>query len=181
MDKQIRRAAIKFYKSLDRKLTSQAVVSVLNKDGYDVIFFNTPEGDTALKAYGLFEYSKTTDAFTFCNKTKIVFVNEKLTEPDRLRVLLHEAGHIKLGHIDTDDVHQSDNPIMEAEANAFMLEVMSPTSFIPRPAVVVSALLVVLSFVCGYNLHEPKTEPAAPAAVQVQQTAQPYQITNPVI
>lgn len=182
MDKKIKRTAMRFYKSLKGKLTSQAVITALNTKGFDVIFYNTPEGDKALKAYGLYEYSQTVDAFTYCNKTKIVFIKENLSESDRLRTLLHEVGHIELGHLNIEYANQSDNRILEAESDAFMLEVMSPTRSATRTVIAISVLIIFLSFICGYNLHTPKLEITPAVNAEVQQASKPtvQQVIDPV-
>lgn len=185
MTKQIRQAAIKFYRSLNGKLTSQAVISSLKKEVCDVIFYNTPEGDTALQAYGLLEYSRTVKAFTFCNTVQMIFIDDNLQETDRLRALLHEVGHIKLGHIYIENAHQSDKATFETEANAFMYEVMSPTPIVSCSVAVISTILIIVSFVCGYNFNGiENTSDIFPANSQIQQLAEPtsqtYQVANPV-
>ena len=189
MENRIRRAAIKFYRSLNGNLTNLAVISTLKKDGYEVIFYNTPEGDAALEIYGLYDYSRTVRAFTLRNEMKIVFVDDALSATDKLKALLHEAGHIRLGHIGTGNMHLCDSADMEGEATAFVYEVMSPTLFVPRSLVAVSLLLIVLSFICGYNFTNENNEvPIAPALSQIQQAVQPtsesapkpYQVTTPV-
>lgn len=45
MDKNIKRSAIKFYKMIDKQPNVRNVVSGLEQLGYDVILFNTPQGD----------------------------------------------------------------------------------------------------------------------------------------
>lgn len=154
MEKRIRRAAIKFYRSLNGKVANQTVITALGKEGYDVVFYNTPEGDDMLARYGLLKYAQTVKAFTYCSSVKIVFVDESVSANEKLMALLHEVGHIKLGHVGTGSMHLFDNVVLDAEADAFALEVMNPTPPASSLVVALSVFSILVSFGVGCHLQQ---------------------------
>ena len=69
----------------------------LERNGWNVVLFNTPNGNTLIDKLGLQEYAKRTDGFVYdVNYLKYVFINAQMSERDKLITLLHETGHIEL-------------------------------------------------------------------------------------
>lgn len=156
MDNRIRKAAIKFNKSLRGKIESKKIIAALKKNGYEVIFYNTDEGDTAVQSYGLQSLAKSKPAFTYSANTKIVFIDNELSATDKRNALLHEAGHIMLGHVGNGTTHLLDSRMSEAEADAFMLEVLHPTRTYYLPLLAVVIVLACFTF----NSHTVSDEQA---------------------
>lgn len=79
-------------------ISEKAIYNALSKQGCTVIYFNAIFNDdyvsqiiTNLK---LDEYIRSNKGFTYANdKYRLVFVNEDLSEEERIVVLAHEAGH----------------------------------------------------------------------------------------
>lgn len=158
MDKKIKRAAIKFYKLAGKKPTVKNVVSALQKLGYDVILFNTPQGDKLLISLGLSKDNITANAFTTGGSARFVFLNNNISNSDKLYALLHEAGHIMLGHVGTDAIKWMDNCEMESNANAFAAEVISSVSSTSIYNTIIAAIIIIAtSLGLGYCLHRPET------------------------
>jgi hypothetical protein len=159
MEKRIRRAAIKFYKSLHGKIESTNIIDLLKKKGYDVVFFNTVDGDAVIRSYGFQDLADTKDAFCCVGKThRFVFVNNSLSALEKRNALLHEAGHLELGHVGNGVSHLLDNRTNEAEADAFMLEVLHPTHTYLLPLLLAVCIITALAF----NLFcKPELLPAA--------------------
>ena len=69
----------------------------LERNGWSVVLFNTPNGNTLIGKLGLREYAKRMDGFVYeMNCLKYVFINGQMSESDKLVTLLHETGHIEL-------------------------------------------------------------------------------------
>lgn len=130
------------YKGTKGNITIPGVIKFLESVGYSVVFFNTEEGDYLLQSYEL--YPCTANALTYCGNTKVVFVDNLLHPSDKLFALLHECGHILMGHLDD----MIDQHVYENEAEAFAYKVMhyaSPKTF---QKVVFSIIVAVLIVVC---------------------------------
>lgn len=172
MDKTAKRSAMKFYKMTGKKPTVQNVVSGLEQLGYGVILFNTPQGDELIESLGLDKDKNTTNAFTTGGAARFVFLNNNISSSDKLYALLHEAGHIMLGHVGTGAMKWLDSSTMESEANAFAAEVISPSSSITVASVIVTVTAVITSLCIGYGIHAPETVTVFTEQSTVRDTAQ---------
>lgn len=112
----------KFVRCLKGKVDALSIATYLRQIGYSVILFHTPEGDEYLKRYHLIVNEQT--AFTFCGSTKIVFIDNNLSNSEKIYSLLHESGHILLGHIGNNTMDLRDKRTMENEAEAFAYAVL---------------------------------------------------------
>lgn len=128
MDKKIVQAANNFRKQLHNKIELKNVISLIEKKGYRIVFFNTTKGNLTVKAYNLEEQTKSSRAFTYVSgNDRIVFLDNNAGAYEKLCATLHEAGHIELGHFLYKDT--LDRQLMEAEAYSFMLEVLNPQRY----------------------------------------------------
>lgn len=128
------------YKKTRGKITILNVIEFLKTCGYDVVFFNTPEGDELLARYGI--ELNGARSITYCGVTKVVFTDDTLHINDKLYALLHECGHIMLGHLEENQIHSIGKRITENEAEAFVYEVMH---FHRRPKYIPALFAIVLS------------------------------------
>ena len=122
----IKRKARRFLRKIGGKAEFEAVSEYLQKIGYEVYFIGTSRADTILATLGIGgDAIATKKAFTVCVGAKIIFIDKSLSENDKLLALLHEAGHIVLGHLDpTRQVIRNEGDI-EAEAQTFANLVVS--------------------------------------------------------
>lgn len=107
------------------------ICEILDKQGYTVVYFNSlynePNVANLIRELNLAELIKDRRGFTYADiNTRIVFVNEDLSEQEKLLVLLHEEGHIYCGHLKEQSVIGRD-VIQEYEANEFVHYMLNAT------------------------------------------------------
>ena len=141
----IKKSARFLYRSIKGNLSVPAIIEFLQTRGYDVVFFNTPEGDDLLRRYGI--KLNGAGSVTYCGVTKVVFADDTLHISDKLYALLHECGHIMLGHLVENQIHSISKRITENEAEAFVYEVLHLHRRPKRiPALVAIVFLLVFLF-----------------------------------
>ena len=114
-------------KKFVRKLKSDVSYVNLEKyigDWYNIVFFNTSLGDIEIERYNL-QHKMNLKAFTYSKTAKIIFIDGTLHSDDRLYLLLHEIGHIALGHIGDGRLMTRNQILIEFEADAFAYEVLT--------------------------------------------------------
>lgn len=116
------------YKLTD--ITEKSVCDALQKQGYTVIYFNTIFNDEnitqIIENLKLEETITSHKGFTYSNsKYRLVFVNEDLTEEERLMVLAHEEGHIFCEHTTCQPIIGQDVK-QEHEASEFAHYLLHP-------------------------------------------------------
>ena len=148
-DNNINKLAKSVRRNLNGEINVSNIISYLYKIGYTVIFFNTPHGDELVKTYRLEKDAQQLKAFTYVNKVHFVFINNDLHNRDKLYSLLHELGHIVLGHLNGDNIFYSDKRLIDAEAETFVYEVMKPHKNKTALIIIIICLSAVLSFMGG--------------------------------
>ncbi len=94
----IEKTAQRLRKEIKNQMSLEDIIRYLKSLGYSVVFYG--EHHELLTQYDLTEYSKTVNAFTFCDDDlDIVFINESVSEDDKIYSVLHELSHIELGHV----------------------------------------------------------------------------------
>lgn len=139
-----------FLKELKGKVDFCSVRNYLSGKGFSVAFYNPEKDNDLLIKYNVLQFSKTVKGFTIFRKDFMaVFIDESISCEEKLYVLLHETGHIILGHIEKKNIQ--DERFMEMEADAFAykaLEVAQAHKVI-KTAVQISAPLVVTALGCA--------------------------------
>lgn len=131
---KVRRAAKKLRKDLRGNISLISLMEYAQKIGYRVVFYNTVEGDKVLDLYDLKSAAESTTAFTVSDTyNKLIFVDDTAHIQDKLYVLLHELGHIVLSHIGTGKISIMDKKLLEAEAEAFLYEVITHNNILCIP------------------------------------------------
>lgn len=110
-----KKAAKLIIKHTKGRINFNSVESWLLSIGYKIIFFNTIAGDVEISRYGLTEKAKIKKAFTYCGNAKIVFIDGTLPSEDKLYLLLHESGHIALGHLNLKRLSTENDTFLEFE------------------------------------------------------------------
>ncbi len=110
----------------ENKLTFVNVEKILNKLGYSVVFFNTPDGDKEIERYELAEEAEKLKSFTYAKTARIVFINDDLHSDDKLYLSLHELGHIILGHVGDGKLTTRNSILVDIEADNFAYSIMYP-------------------------------------------------------
>ncbi len=142
---------IKKYKLHD--ITVDDLKRVLCDQGYTVVEFNgmynTKDVTNLIEALELMEYVRNANGFTYHDdKYRLVFVNEALSDDEKLIVLAHEEGHIWHGHM-TKAGRVGENVIEEYEANEFAHYLLNQRKLgrrrIARSVAILSAVFVVVA------------------------------------
>ncbi|MDE6150276.1 MAG: ImmA/IrrE family metallo-endopeptidase [Ruminococcus sp.] len=122
----IKKAAKQFVKECNYKdLSFKSLKTALQKLGFGLVRFNQFDTDKIAELSHLMkipvsQFEKM--AFTYdLNNVKTIYVREFISEKDFATLVLHEIGHILLGHTkDQHNIYTSDVQ-QESEANAFAL------------------------------------------------------------
>lgn len=149
--KDIKRQARRFVRKLKGDVSFKAVKKYIEGKGYTVQFIGTTQGDEFLRRFGISEeFSCGKTAFTVSSAAKIIFIDKEKSKSEKLLALLHEVGHIVLGHMDSDTNLSGDTIHLESEAQMFADEVLDSKYGVRRFKVVIallSAVLVIVSSV----------------------------------
>ena len=127
-------------------ITLDSLRSIIEKQGYTVIEYNSAYNsehvDTLIKTLNLENRIIQSRGFSYAdNNCRLVFVDESLTDEEKLIVLAHEEGHIYCKHLCKSSVIGED-VLDECEANEFSHYILEPTA---------ARLLV------GYTFYHKKT------------------------
>lgn len=153
MTGRIDRLAEKYYlKSIKCDVSSDSIVSALEKQGYTIVYFNSVSNTDDVRELGRLlgvdEYIRCSKGFTYADaNNRIVFVNEDLTEEEKVYVFLHEQGHILCRHFTEGSVMGTD-VVQEHEANEFVHYVIHPTASAKfyrsrKPIIITLSVLIV--------------------------------------
>lgn len=123
MDK-VKRIARKVKRELKGKLDVVGIVEYLEAYGYSVVMFNTPYGDKEIERYNLTHKKNTLKAFTYSAAARIVFIDGNQHVQDKIYLLLHELGHIFLGHVGDGKLKWRNQILTEIQADAFAYELI---------------------------------------------------------
>ena len=105
MTVNIKKEANRFLKKYCiEKLSFEALKNVLVQQGYLVVEYNCIYNDEAvsslLQSLNLQDCASQSRGFSYSdNNHRIVFINEDLSDEEKLMVLAHEEGHIYLNHM----------------------------------------------------------------------------------
>lgn len=104
---------------------------ITTKKNWKVILYHTKPGDDLLKRLStncdLFQYSRDNTGFAYRTQNiNYIFIDGNLDELERLRVLVHEIGHIMLGHLETCQINAGNRTQNEIDANTFVKYVLNP-------------------------------------------------------
>lgn len=114
--------AKKLYRSLKGNINIPNLIKYIESQGYSVVFIESEEGQAILKALNLDPGTKT--AFSVSYDThKYVFIYRERDTSSKIISLLHECGHIVLGHVEEIDL--LDGRTIETEAETFVYTVLN--------------------------------------------------------
>lgn len=119
------------------------------------MFIGSKSADEFIAKYHLEEHLQKR-AFTYVKDIKLIFLQQTLSDYERIRCLLHEIGHIKLGHIEKNG-YELDNMTSETEAEIFAHEVLFHRfDYTPASFFIIGALLLLLALVTVYYRAYPE-------------------------
>jgi len=122
----IQRLAKKTSRDLKHIISFEALEKYINDAGYCVIFYNTDVGDAEIKRYKLEAKAEKTKGFVYNSATtKIVFIDNDITAEDKRYILLHELGHILLGHLELSRISAENNILLDIAADAYAYEMIT--------------------------------------------------------
>lgn len=190
MNKEIK-AAKRFVKTfLKGNVNFEAVSNYINKEGYIINFYNPDESNSLIEKYKLSDFSKTVHAFTIKAKdVKTVFIDISLSAENKFRALLHETGHIVLGHMDISSTF-ADKRLHDMQAETFAYSVLNyKRNYKPLYFAICLVLTSIISVTTEYNLcsnARPHANPSQeqyniPVASGITQQLEPAETQTPVI
>lgn len=153
----IQKEAKKLYRHLKGTVNIPNIISFIESKGYNVVFFNTEDGDDLIKRYGIDR--KNVPSFIYTGTTRVVFVDDLIHPKDKLYCLLHEYGHLILNHIKESEIHTVSRWSTECEADAFAYFVMNYSPMKTLRSVVFALLSAVLIVICTRAYVAPTHEP----------------------
>lgn len=108
------------------KLTRDEIEKIIECMGYKIILFHPKQKNTAIAKLidriGVGDDIKIRQSFAYhSGSTKCIFIDESIGEPDSIQLLLHEIGHIYMGHINGRQDDAAITAKNENEANQFAL------------------------------------------------------------
>ncbi len=161
-----------------KRLTYANVERILKELGYSVIFFNTYIGDMEIDRYNLEHQKSTLKAFTYSQTAHIVFINGNLHSNDKLYLLLHELGHICLGHLGDNKLGTRNQILIDIEADNFAYSIIygNKNNYL---YVLISAIILSASIFISSTLNtKTKTAPVYTYTESVKGTEPPEQPTE---
>ena len=123
------------------QLTRDALGKIIQRMGYKIVAYNPAQEETAvaklIDSIGIRDSIKNQQSFA-CNSgsVKFVFIDSTISEPDSIQLLLHEIGHIYMGHINGRQDDAAITAKNENEANQFALLVKQQVKRKDRKSVV---------------------------------------------
>ena len=149
--------ALRFLKLMKYDISIEGLLRFLSVEKWDVIFYNTVEGDCVVRELGLKAKADTEQAFLHYKKgLRLVFIDDSVTYDGKQALLLHEIGHIIYGH--TKGYNDPDSTQCQMEANNFVgavLQLHKNRRLYMRCVICAAITLVVLtvtiSSVAAYN------------------------------
>ena len=118
-ERQLKKIARQYAARLPDGLSYHAVKYDFEHHGWRFVLFNTENGDRLIAELSadLLEYAKEQGGFVYAGTTaRYVGVAANLTGEDRVNAMVHEAGHIELGH----KLDLEYDPVAEAESRRFV-------------------------------------------------------------
>lgn len=111
------------------KLTRDEIEKIIECMGYKIILFHPKQKNTAIAKLidriGVGDDIKIRQSFAYhSGSTKCVFIDESIGEPDSIQLLLHEIGHIYMGHTSSRQDDAATIAKNENDANRFALLVI---------------------------------------------------------
>ena len=153
------------------KLTFTNVERVINKLGYSVVFFKTHNGDYEIQRYNLAKQADALKSFTYAKTAHIVFINNELPADDKLYLLLHELGHIILGHVGDGKLNTRNSILIDIEADNFAYSIIYPQK---RTALynIIASFILSASIIFGAYYVGNQSKPETVPVVSIQDYAQ---------
>lgn len=151
MKSKIKEAANNLKKAIQGEITLVNVVEYAENIGYDVIFFSSVDDDY-IKQYNLTYIAQNTSAFTYNDLAHVIFINNNLSYFEKLHRLLHEIGHIMLGHIGNGTLYLQNKDEADSEAEAFVYFLLYDKQKYNTKLIIVVLLMVgvLAGFFTGY-------------------------------
>ncbi len=162
--KHIIKQAKKFIRKTGTEPTFEKSKKFIEKKGYCVILFD--KNCDEIKAYALQDIASRKEAFTYYDNVRIVFIKKSLDEHTKLTHLLHEIGHILLGHLEN-EVLQPETKELEAEAFSYYAFHGFSKTLLPTKVIltVLSLLLcssVALNLIMTFRMQHAEPVPQEP-------------------
>ena len=152
---------------------------VIRSHGFEIHEFDPFETDTSfLRLCGCAEFAKTHPCFIFIKENiKDIFIQESLSDDDRIEYLFHEEAHIWYNHTNITGFTENTNAQQEKVANHFLFKLR-----ILKTITVLLTIAVLTAGVLFFTLRpaESVVQPAQTVDTTVQNVEPPAQSVDTV-
>ena len=145
---KIEKTAKQLKKETKGNIDLLSFVKYAERIGYRVVFFNTPDGDDTVSFYDLADEISQVPSFTIAEPERMIFIDGLENINNQMLLILHELGHILLGHIGDGDIDLKDKDFLEVEADTFAYAVISEKKM-PYKKIAVAIISALLIFSAG--------------------------------
>lgn len=158
--KEIKRTAKIFLRKMGGHTTFSDIRYYLDRIGWKVYLFNGSDdkGDTLIETLKLQVFANNKRSFLATREGhRFIFIRSRMPENEAIYYLLHEVGHIMLGHLDYRDNIIIDTVEKEEEANLFARYALThtPGKNRTRRRTIIAAVVILL-FIAYYQTDKQK-------------------------
>lgn len=151
----IKQESKRILKLLNYDVTLENLLATLQNDNREIYFYNNSNtiGDKIIDAIHEKEYAQTVKSFSYeKDSQQFIFVKSNLDYNEKRFLILHELGHLLLGHNRHKVSYYETNLQCENEANSFAHEVLNHRHIRQSKAIALLAgILLIASTYLGIN------------------------------
>lgn len=181
----ITKAVFKLLKDINGNINYTSLCNYINSKGFILVELHTEKGDEILKRFECYEEYTNKRGITVIQECiSFVIVDSRLPAADKVRILLHEIGHINL-HFENqstfDDISKMERE-NQAEIFAYTAIKMSKFKFLYKfrfkNFIKLALIIAALSLIWFYKMNTSLVQPTAVdqpyiPAVELNETAEP--------
>lgn len=126
MESSVQKAVIEFEKKFgDKPLNIKNLISYVHSEfNCNVFFYDDTNFSGLMNDLDVLDFSKDKQGFTYKSRNcTSMLISLKLSYPDRIGTMLHEIGHLLMGHLDAADA-EADDQWAETQASAFAYQIL---------------------------------------------------------
>lgn len=126
MEDVVQKAVSEFKRSFGNKhLNIKNLVSYVHSEfNCNVFFYDDTNFSGLMNDLDVLDFSKGKQGFTYKSRNcTSMLISLKFSYPDRVGTMLHEIGHLLMGHLDAADA-EADDQRYETQADAFAYQIL---------------------------------------------------------
>lgn len=125
-DKEITKAAYTLLKHIKRNICYSSLCEYITSKGFIIVELHTDKGDDILRRFDYYDRYKEEKGITVMQKNiSFVIIDSTMSVADKVRILLHEIGHIVLHFSDKRTFSDISGVERENQAEIFAYKAMN--------------------------------------------------------